>query len=179
MAVPIPPGVRASIEAELRTPQDPPRSRAAMSRHHGVSTRTVQRWADELGIVDPWSTSDTRAATLAATDRRRAARSVLADELLTVEIPALRARMAAAGDWRKTVVVPGAGIEQVCEDDAVVARGLKELHTALGIAVDKTIAIDRHDVQAEDDDTAATTLNRLFTGLDAAYRVLEQADESA
>lgn len=175
---PIDPAVRAAVEAELRTPHTPPRSRAAIARAHGVSTRTVQRWADELGLADPWSTADTRAATAAAADRRRAARSQLADELLAVEIPRLRARM--AGTWEKTIVVPdpaGSTVERVDEDDATIARGLKDLHTALGIAVDKTIAIDKHDVQGEGDDTAAETLGRLFAGLDNAYRVLNQQTE--
>lgn len=171
------PTVRAAVEHELRHPQDPPRSRAALAREAGVSTRTVSRWADELGLTDPFTTRDVRAATEAATDRRRALRSTLADDLLLVEVPRLRALM--AGPWRKTLIVPGGGfepptLEQIVEDDVLVARGLKDLHTALGIAVDKTIAIDRHDVQVEGDDAAAHTLGRLFDGLAAAYRVLDQ-----
>lgn len=128
------------------------RSRAQLARDYGVSPRTVQRIADQLGLVNPWDTTGTRKATEAAADRRRALRSQLADDLLTVDIPRLRERMAAADTWRKRVALPtGEGPEVIAmaEDDAVIAKGLQTLMTAVGIAVDKTVAIDKHDTQDE------------------------------
>ena len=162
--------VRAAIEAELLEPRTPPRSRAAIAREHDVSTRTVSRFAEQLGIDDgaPFRTDTIATATQAATDRRRAKRSELADLLLTVEVPRLLERM--AGAWQRTVVIPGmdARTEQAVEDDATIARGLKELHTALNLAVRQTIDIDKAD--ADTGDTAATqTLDRLFGGLDLVY----------
>lgn len=173
MPAPVDAAVRAAVEAELVRGTD--RSRAAIAREAGVSTRTVQRWAEALGLTDPWSTADTAAATAAATDRRRALRSQLADELLQVEVPMLRERMRTP--MRKTILV-GRGMgeqtpELVDEDDAVVARGLQSLITSVGIAVDKTIAIDKHDHVDAGDDAAGELLGKLFDGLGAAYAVLQ------
>lgn len=168
----IDPAVRTAIETELQAGSG--RSRAAIAREHGVSTRTVQRFADQLGLRDPWNTADTRKATEAATDRRRALRSQLADQLLTEDIPLLRAQL--REPMRKTVVLPGpdgASTERVDEDDAVVARARQALMTSVGIAVDKTIAIDKHDVQ-DDADQAGEVLGKLFDGLGAAYEVLRR-----
>lgn len=168
---------RAAIVAAITSPTRP--SRAQIARDHGVDPRTVQRLAEQHGIVDPWDTSGTAAATRSAGDRRRHLRSQLADELLTVEVPRLRARM--AGPWRRTAVLLGPdGPEtvQVTEDDATIARGLKDLHTAVGIAVDKTLVVDRQDSDAGTDD-AVSMLGKLAAGLEGAYRALNapHADE--
>lgn len=169
----IPADTRAAVETALADPQDD-RGRAELSRTYGVSTRTISRWADALG-VDPgerWSTADTAKATEAATDRRRALRSQLADDLLLVEIPRVRALLAEEV-WSKTVVIPGdgGGSERVNEDDAIVARGLKDALTAISVAVRTTVDIDKHDVATEDDGTGAT-LTKLFDGLATAYTAI-------
>lgn len=178
------PDTRRAIEAALQDPDDQ-RSRAQLGRDHGVHPRTISRWATALGI-DPdrrWSTADTRKATEAATDRRRALRSALADELLTVEIPRLCAKLATAEEWTKTVVVSGPdGAEErtVREDDAVMVRGMKDAHAAIATANRTTIDIDRHDT-ADGDDNAGETLIRLFDGLGAAYQAItgrKPTDES-
>lgn len=166
----VPSEVREAIEAELLQPRVPPRSRAAIAREHAVSARTVSRYAEELGIepADVWRTDTIREATVAATDRRRAQRSNLADHLLAVEVPRLLERM--GGQWHRTVVVPGpaAGTERVDEDDAVIARGLKDLHAAVKTAVDQTITIDKTDTD-NGDEAAREALGRMFAGLDEVY----------
>ncbi|MDN5859940.1 MAG: hypothetical protein L0H84_15100 [Pseudonocardia sp.] len=170
MAAPIDHARRATIAAAINARDG--RSRAQLARDFRVAPSTVRRIAAEHGINNPFDTSGTRKATESAADRRRVQRSDLADELLTVEIPRLRTRM--AGPWQRTAVMPGPdGPEAlvVPEDDATIARGLKDLHTALGIAVDKTIVVDRHDAQ-DSDQGADDTLARLFDGLGHAYRAV-------
>jgi hypothetical protein len=171
------PETRALVEQALQAADG--RSRAAIAREYGVSTRTVTRYAEALGLNDPFSTRDTRKATESARDRRRALRSELADTLLVVEVPRLLERL--AGQWRKTLVIPapdGAYTASVVEDDVLIARGLRELHTAVGIAIDKTVVIDKHDAES-DDDTAGEVLDKLFAGLGAAYQVLKSQPEQA
>ena len=164
----VPADVRAAIEAELLEPRDPPRSRAAIAAEHDVSPRTINRYATALGIPpeEAWKTDVIRAATEAATDRRRHLRSQLADELLNVEVPALRELLARghAGGWRKTIALPGVGSDQVDEDDYNVARGAAALHGSIKTAIDTTIAIDRHD-QGDGDDEARKALGNLFGAL--------------
>lgn len=172
------PAVRAAVEAELRHPHTPPRSRAALAREAGVSTRTVSRWADELGIEQPFTTRDVRAATEAATDRRRALRSTIADELLgkvrgwlvQLDEPHLVFSFGGKDNDYNEHLLP-----------APPTGDIKNLMLSIGIAVDKTIAIDKHDAQVADDDQAGAVLGKLFDGLAAAYRVLDQTpdDEGA
>lgn len=176
MTASIDPAVRAAALTALNDPTDQ-RSRAQLARALGVSTRTVSRWAEDAGLVDPFTTRDTRAATEAATDRRRALRSDLADKLLLLEVPRLHDHL--AGTWERVVVLPGpdgAVTERVREDDATIARALKELHVAIAAATRTTIDIDKHDVRVADDDQAGQVLGKLFDGLGAAYRVLNHAD---
>lgn len=177
----VPDHVRAAIEHELLNPQDPPRSRAAIAREHDVNPRTVSRYATDLGVAgDPFKTDGIRQATEAATDRRRALRSALADELLSVEIPRLRELLAKghAGQWRKTVVINGqdAGTELVAEDDYNLARGAKDLLAAVKTATDTTLAVDKTDA-ADGDDQARKALGDLFGALGKAVEQGLDADE--
>lgn len=168
---------RRRVEHELQHPADPPRSRAAIAAEAGVSARTVSRWADALGIPpgEPWKTDAIRAATISATDRRRALRSDLADELLRVEARRLLDHIARSDRWTRTVAVGiGAGAQEtveIREDDAVIAKGLKDAHAALSSLLGRTLDIDRLDV-APDDDKADDTLARLFDGLAGAYHAI-------
>lgn len=159
----ITPKTRAAILTAIRHPAG--RSRAAIAREHNVAARTVQRIADEAGITNPWCTADTRAATQSATDRRRATRSQLADDLLA-DAQRLRALFADPAAWRKTMMGPE-GAEQVRADDVEIAAGIRNHFTSIGIAVDKTIVIDRHDT-GDDTDAAASMLGRLADNLAAA-----------
>jgi hypothetical protein len=77
------PAVRAAIERELLQPATPRRFRAAIAREHGVSVRTVSRYADELGVANPFAARDVRAATEAATDRQAMRRAEVSDLYLT------------------------------------------------------------------------------------------------
>lgn len=171
------PAVRRRIEHELRHPQNPPRSRAAIAREHGVSARTVSRYAEALGIPSAvaFDTASIRAATISATDRRRALRSDLADTMLRVEATRILDMLARSGRWERALTVKREGgeetVERIREDDATVARGVKDLHNALGLLITRTLDIDQRDA-VPDDTNADDTLAKLFDGLGAAYQLL-------
>lgn len=177
---PVDDATRRRIEHELLNPADPPRPRAQLAREAGVAPRTITRWAEALGVEPArvFDTSTIAAATISATDRRRARRSELADTLLD-EVAALieQAREGRRGSWTRAVVVGTGGgaaeVEHVREDDATVARAAKDLHAAASTALGRTLDIDKHDAQP-DDQSADDVLVKLFDGLGAAYRALRE-----
>lgn len=173
--LPTPPHVVAAIEAELLNPQDPPRSRRALSAAHGVSVRTVQRIADRLGIAkDAWRTDTVRAATESALDRRRAERSRIADELqrraaeilAKLDEPFLAFAFGGRDNEYNEHLLPGPPTSDI--------RNLvQSANTLLGRAQE----IDTRD-QAGADDSAGEVLDRLFTGLGHAYRAARLDDDT-
>lgn len=164
------PAVRRRIEHELQHPQDPPRSRAAIAREHGVGPRTVTRYAEQLGIVnaDLWRTDSIRAATVSALDRRRAERSKLADRL-QAEADRLLDQM----DGPFLVFNFGGKDNDYNEHhlDRAPTGDVKNLMHSVGIAIDRALAIDKNDAQP-DDTNADDTLARLFDGLAGAYHAI-------
>lgn len=166
---PIPEPVRRRIVAELNEPADPPRSKAAIAREHGVSMSSVQRIADRVGAPkDHWRTDTIRAATTAALDRRRDARSRLADRLLT---EAERALGRMTGPF---LVYSFGGKENEYNQhilDRAPSSDLRNLMQTANIAITRSQEIDRGDATV-DDDRAGDALERLFGGLGAAYELL-------
>lgn len=168
--VPVDPATRRRVEHELRHPQDPPRSRAAVAAEAGVSARTVSRWADDLGLPpgEPWKTDAVRAATISATDRRRAERSDIADELQR------RAREILAKLDGPFLVFAFGGKENEYNEhvlDGPPTGDIRNLVTSANTLLGRAQDIDKADAQP-DDQGADDVLAQLFDGLGAAYRVL-------
>lgn len=167
MGRPATPETKRAVTAALLDPAET-RSRAQLARDYGVATRTVSRWSRELGIdpAERFSTADTAAATKAATDRRRAKRSELADKLLD-EAQLLLERL-----HRPWLVWNFGGKDNTYEEqllDEAPVEAVRNVFTTAAIAIDKSIAIDRHDDQ-DGDQGAAEILSALGATL-AGYAV--------
>lgn len=160
---------RAAALDAIRQPAG--RSRAQIAREHEVSTRTVQRIADDAGITDPWNTADTKAATAAARDHLRARRAVLSERFLA-ESAKLLDRM--TGPF---VVFAFGGKDNEFNSATltdVPTADLRNLMTSAAVAFDKHLAADRHDGDTDADD-AVSMLGKLADGLTAAHRHLTEA----
>lgn len=168
------PAVRAAIERELLQPATPRRSRAAIAREHGVSVRTVSRYADELGIENPFATRDVRQATEAATDRQALRRAEVSDLYLT------RARQLLEDMDKPHVVFSFGGKDNVYAEhtlERAPTGDLRNLMQASALAFDKHLAADKHDAD-NGDDAAREALGRMFAGLDEVYARV-QAERAA
>lgn len=167
------PEVRTKVEAAIREPAG--RSRAAIAREFGVSTRTVQRYADDLGLADSLKqvTADTRAATEAAREHLRARRAALSARMLDeaeyaldqLHVPFLAFSFGGKDNTYNEHQLPGPP-----------AGDIRNLMTSAAVAIDKHVVLDRHDAQAEDDQ-AGEVLGKLFDGLGAAYRAIKASKD--
>lgn len=127
--------IRADIEAgEL--------SRNAIALKHNRSLGTVTRIAQaEIGDT-AFDRSKTKHATRAREADSAARRAGITAALLD-DVDFFRDKF--RQDWTKTLVVPGAGTARVEADSAEIATGLQRLMTSVGIALDKHMALDKHD----------------------------------
>ena len=167
---------RRAVEAALQDPSDT-RSRAQMARDYGVAPRTISRWARELGIepAERFATSTTAAATKAAADRRRAKRSALVDKMLD-EADALLDRL--RQPW---LVWSFGGKDNIYNEHVLPEPPVEAVRNALttaAIAIDKSVAVDRHDEQGASDEDAARLLADLGATLaDYAARTAGQRSD--
>ncbi|WP_017972509.1 hypothetical protein [Actinopolyspora halophila] len=160
MPAPIGDDKRADILDDIREEK---LSRNAIARKHGVNPETVRNVATANGYDQAFSRLKTEKATRAHTADLAARRAELKASLLD-DAEALRQRA-----WSEyTYYERGAtGPEQVTLDLPPLAE-VRQAYTALGIAVDKSVALDKHDGDSGADD-ARSMLGSLASGLQAAY----------
>lgn len=142
MPAPIPEHTKQAILADIRAGQ---KSRAQIARDHGVSAGSVTNIARRAGLTDAFDRSATKNATAAAMADNAARRARLTQRLVTLAEISLDRAVAELS-------------ETTARDAAVV----------LGIAVDKHIALERHDAGA-DADQAASLLGTLLNDLQARH----------
>jgi hypothetical protein len=131
---------REAILADIHTGE---LSRNAIARKHGRSVGTITNIAAAAGLSESaFDRSASKAATCARKADSSARRAEIASGLLD-DVAFFRAKFRQG--WSKTVVVPGVGAQKVEADDAEIATGLQRLMTSVGIAVDKHMALEKHD----------------------------------
>ena len=141
MPAPLPDDKRAAILADIKAGK----ARNVIAREHGVSPSTVTRIAQTSGWTTAFDRSQTKNATAAAIADSAARRARLAQRLVTLAELSLNQAIAELS-------------ETTARDAAVV----------LGIAVDKHLAIERHDSGA-DADQAASLLGAILNDLQARH----------
>jgi transposase-like protein len=143
-----------------------------IARKHGVSDRVVRKIADENGITDAWSRAQTENATRARQADVRAQRTELKAVLLD-DVRKLRERA-----WSPyTYYERGKeGPEKVTLDLPPLGEA-RNAYTAIGIALDKHIALERIDSDGGAD-RAKGMIGALAAGLRAAYDQLPTDDQS-
>lgn len=158
---------RSRIVAAVRDPADG-RSRAQLARDFETSPRTVQRTVEAAGIEDPWDTSGTRAATVAARDHLKARRAAVSEKFLDEADYLL-------GKIRQPAVVFAFGGKDNEYNCATLpeppAGDVRNYMTSAAVAFDKHLAADKHDAADQADD-GISMIGQLAVGLDAAYRRL-------
>ncbi|MCO7197449.1 hypothetical protein [Pseudonocardia sp. McavD-2-B] len=158
---------RAAILAAVRDPDDR-RSRAQLARDFETSPSTIRRLVDGAGIVNPWDTSGTRAATVAARDHLKSRRAAVSARFLD-EAEYLLDKIR-----RPATVFAFGGRDNEYNSRELPeppAADVRNLMTSAAVAFDKHLAADKHDA----DDHAAdgiSMVGKLAEGLDAAYRRL-------
>ena len=141
MPAPLPDDKRAAILADIKTGKP----RNAIARKHGVSPSTVTKIAKSAGATDAFDRSQTKAATEARIADAAAERA----SLVTASLAAAKAALARMYE----------DLSQASARDAAVI---------FGIAVDKHLALERHNSGA-DADRAASLLGAILSDLQARH----------
>jgi transposase-like protein len=152
----IPDRKRARIVADIKA--EKPRNQIA--RDHGVSPSTVTLIARQAGLGSAFDRSKTLKASRAKAIDNKAKRAQLASDLLD-DAQKLRARA-----W-EPYPVPMMGPEgaETVELTLPPLPDVRAAYTAIGIQVDKGLAIERHDKSDDGVDHAKSMLGQLLTGL--------------
>lgn len=151
---------RTAIEADIRTGK---KSRNQIARDHNVAPSTVTRVAQEAGLDGAFDRSNTKRATEIAEADARARRARLALDLLD---DAQRLRQRAWTAYTQCVPTRTGNVEVITLDLPPLAE-VRNAYTALGIAVDKSLALER--VDSDDGaDAARSMLARLGDALTEA-----------
>lgn len=168
MPKPLDAAVRAAILTDIRTGT---LSRNAIARKHGVGAATVTKLAKTTGDATTFDRSQTQKATRAREADSRSERAALAAELLA-DARKLRERA-----WEPyTVVVGTAKGAQKVTLDLPPLGDVRSAYTAVGIVVDKHLALDRHDNSGGPGlDDAVSMLTNLAAGI---RRIAEQEASS-
>lgn len=137
MPRPLADDIRAAILADIRAGK---LSARAIAKKHGVASSTVSKLASDNGVANAFERTQTEKATRAQEKDSRARRAELAAALLD-DAARLRERA-----WQPYTVVVGTaqGAERVTLDLPPLGD-VRSAYTAVGIVVDKHLALDRHD----------------------------------
>jgi hypothetical protein len=160
--------VRAAILADIRAGQ---LSARAIAKRHGVAASTISKLAKDAGVVDAFERTQTQKATRAVEIDNRARRAIIATELLN-DVAHLRERA-----WSPYTVAMGTamGVEKVTLDLPPLGE-VRSAYTAIGIVLDKHLALDRHDNSGGADVAdAVSMLTNLASGI---RRIAEQEADS-
>lgn len=137
MPRPLADDIRAAILTDIRAGQ---LSARAIAKRHGVAASTISKLAKDAGVVDAFERAHTEKATRARVADDRARRAEEATAFLD-DVARLRARA-----WQPYTVVVGTaqGAQKVTLDLPPLGE-VRSAYTAMGIALDKHLALDRHD----------------------------------
>lgn len=164
MPKPLPADKRAAILKDIQAGQ---KSRNQIARDHGVSVSTVSGIAKDAGLTDAFDRSKTKSATRAREVDCKALRAQLKQDLLE-DAQRLRARA-----WKpyQVVVSTPQGADIVTLEEPPLAE-VRSAFTAIGIAIDKSIVLERHD-SADGAADAKSMLGSLADALGMAARGLD------
>lgn len=164
MPKPLPDKQRAAILQDIRAGQ---KSRNQIARDHGVAASTVTRLAETTGHDDAFDRSQTEKATRAKAIDVKALREQLKLDLLE---DAQRLRQRAWNPYQVVVSTPqGADVVTIDEPPLTETRAA---YTAIGIAIDKSLVLEKHDATGGDSG-ARSMLDALAEGI----RRFAQSDE--
>lgn len=172
MPVPTEPEVIEAILEDVRAGE---LSCRAIARKHDISTATVRKYTAEAGITDAFSRAQTENATRAKTADNRSRRAALAEKFL-----ALADQLLDQVDKPHVVHSFGGRDNTFASEilDRPPTSDIRNLMTAAAVAVDKSIAIDRHDTKSGAD-TVASLLGDLFGGLVEKHGTGDTSDAAA
>lgn len=151
---------RAAILRDIRAGG---KSRNEIARSHGVAASTVGKIAADEGITDAFDRTHALKGARAKAVDNRAKRAQLESDLLD-DAQKLRKRA-----WSPyTVVVSGPeGAETVTLEEPPL-QDVRAAYTSIGIIVDKSVAIERHD-SGDDAEAAKSVLAAVMDGLVARH----------
>ncbi|HEY1176736.1 MAG TPA: hypothetical protein VGF17_11305 [Phytomonospora sp.] len=142
MPSPIPPETREAIVEDLGS--DTEESCRTIAKRHGVSDATVRKIAKDEGFTQAFTRADTENATRARVADMKATRTKLAAALLEDALK-LRARA-----WEQYTYYERSkdGVERVQLDLPPLSE-VRNAYTALAIAIDKHVVLDKHDTDLQ------------------------------
>jgi transposase-like protein len=169
------PAKREAILDDIRTAGETGESRNTIARRCGVSPSTVSKIAEEAGLAGAFDRTQTENATRAKLADNRAVRADLSRRLL-----------AKAGDLLDQMDEPHrafafGGKDNVYREHELPrppAGDLRNLMVTAATAIDKHLALDRHDSGAGLDETVSL-LDRIWDGLKAKHGDGPDEDASA
>jgi hypothetical protein len=169
MPKPLSAGKRNAIIEDIRAGM---KSRNQIARDHGVSVGSVTNIAKAAGVPGAFDRSQTENATRAREVDCKALRAQLKVDLLN-DAQRFRKR-----SWEPYQVVVGTpeGAEIVTLDLPPLPDA-RAAYTAIGIAVDKSIRLEQHDV-GDSTEGAKSLLGSLSDALGVAARNLDGDDQS-
>lgn len=167
MPKPLPDDKRGAILDDIRARE---KSRNQIARDHSVSVGTVTNIAKSAGLADAFDRTQTEKAARARAVDCKALRAQLKEDLL---LDAQRLRERAWAPYQVVVSTPqGADIVTLDEPPLNEARAA---YTAVGIAIDKSLVLERHD-SVDSAAGAKSMLGSLSEALGVAARSLNEAD---
>jgi transposase-like protein len=156
MPKPLPEEKRAAILEDIQAGE---KSRNQIARDHGVSVSTVTGIAKAEGLTEAFDRSRTEKATRAKAVDVKALREQLKLDLLE---DAQRLRRRAWSPYQVVVSTPqGADVVTIDEPPLGEARAA---YTAIGIAIDKSLVLEKHD-STGGDSGAGSMLDALAEGI--------------
>jgi transposase-like protein len=147
---------RSAVLADIKAARANGTSVRQIARDHGVSPSSVTKIAAEYGIADAFGRSQTENATRAREVDCKALRAQLKVDLLH---DAQRLRGRAWSPYTVVVSTPE-GAERVTLDEPPLPD-VRAAYTAIGIAVDKSAALERHD----SDDSGMSAVDAWLRGM--------------
>lgn len=163
----LPDDKRAAILNDVRAGGQSARQIA--DKHH-VSASTVSKLAKDAELPDAFERSQTLKATRTKQADNRARRARITSELLD-DVDRLRDR--AWSNYQHPMSSPTG--PEILTLDLPPLTEVRAAYTAVGICIDKSIAVERHDTDSGTDQ-ARSMLTGLSDALDAAAKALEPAD---
>jgi transposase len=155
MPSPIPEETRQAVLEDIASDED--LSTRKIADRHGVSESTVRKIAKDNGFTDAFTRANTENATRARVADMKAQRAELAATLLE---DALKLRERA---WTAYTYYERSkdGVERVQLDLPPLAE-VRNAYTALAIAIDKHVVLDKHDADMHGLAAVDAWLNRMI-----------------